>query len=230
MIVVGRNPKESHADYTYRVLRENILKLHMKPGEMVSEKLIADQLDVSRTPVHEAVLRLKEEGLIEIKARKESRVSYFSMDMINEGFFLRCNMDAVVLKLAAGRTSADLRRKMQDSLAEQKVFLEKKNFGEFLECDDRFHQLIYQAADKPICYKVVYNMSTHLSRMRYLLQILGQYEYIPMSYEEHKKMMDMIAFGMPEDFPVYDFAREHMRGIQKLLPAIESSYREYFQY
>ena len=230
MIVPERNPKESHADYTYRVLRDNILKLYMKPGEMINEKQIAQLLDVSRTPVHEAVLRLKEENLVEIKARKESRVSYFDVDMISEGFFLRCNMDAAALREAAGKTTAEVRKKLQESLAEQKRLLEEERYLEFLESDDRFHQLIYLAANRPICYSVVYKMSSHLVRMRCLLQILKQHDYLKASIEEHRKMLDVIAFGMPEDFDPYEFSREHMRGIKKLMPMIESSYKEYFQF
>ena len=81
MKIEVRNPGESHAEFAYRVLRSNILTLNMKPGMVINEKEIAAQLKISRTPVHEAVLKLKYEFLIDVRARKESKVSYIDVDL-----------------------------------------------------------------------------------------------------------------------------------------------------
>ena len=49
MIILDRNENESHREYAYRVMRENIMQLEMKPGEIVNEVKIAEELSISRT-------------------------------------------------------------------------------------------------------------------------------------------------------------------------------------
>ena len=124
MKIEVRNPGESHAEFAYRVLRSNILTLNMKPGMVINEKEIAAQLKISRTPVHEAVLKLKYEFLIDVRARKESKVSYIDVDLINEGFFLRRTLETAVLKAAIHQIGPDTRKKLLDNLKEQREIIE----------------------------------------------------------------------------------------------------------
>lgn len=230
MKIEVRNPGESHAEFAYRVLRSNILTLNMKPGMVINEKEIAAQLKISRTPVHEAVLKLKYEFLIDVRARKESKVSYIDVDLINEGFFLRRTLETAVLKAAFHQIGPDTRRKLLDNLKEQREIIEQNRLDEFLECDDRFHQLIYLAANKPLSFEVVHQMGSHLTRMRYLIRILRSYEFIPDSYREHEQIVHMLTFGIPAEFDVASFVANHIKGFQNYLPNIEKEYKEYFRY
>lgn len=54
-----QNVKGSTRDYTYQLLRKRILHLQLEPGTKISEKEIADELNVSRTPVREAFMKLE---------------------------------------------------------------------------------------------------------------------------------------------------------------------------
>ena len=182
MNVGARRDGESHAEYAYRIMRTNILDLTMKPGTVINEGDIAEQLAVSRTPVHEAVLKLKEEFLIDIRPRKESKVSYIDIDMVNEGFFIRRNLEPAAMKAAMKHIGPEYRKRLMENLRTQKEIIEEGRLEEFLTCDDEFHEIIYIAANKPLTFSVVQRMGSHLTRMRYLIQIFNCYDFIPVSF------------------------------------------------
>ena len=63
---IAKHDRESNRDYALRVIRENIINLELKPGTMISEQDIANELNLSRTPVHEAMQELSTTKIIEI--------------------------------------------------------------------------------------------------------------------------------------------------------------------
>ena len=70
---IEKLPKESNRDYAFRVIRDNIIKLVLKPGTMLSEQDLADELELSRTPVHEALQELSKSKIIEVFPQKTYR-------------------------------------------------------------------------------------------------------------------------------------------------------------
>ncbi|MEF9990835.1 MAG: GntR family transcriptional regulator [Romboutsia sp.] len=67
MILYEKREKENSKDYAYRVLKDNIMVLNLKPGELLSEAELSEKLGISRTPIREVLMRLKNEHLIEVK-------------------------------------------------------------------------------------------------------------------------------------------------------------------
>ncbi|MBD8952322.1 MAG: GntR family transcriptional regulator, partial [Subdoligranulum sp.] len=66
LLIPQPHPKESNREYACRVLRMNIMTFRLKPGEPLSEIELAKLLQMSRTPVHEAITTLHNDWLIEI--------------------------------------------------------------------------------------------------------------------------------------------------------------------
>lgn len=92
-------PKESNRDYALRVIRENIINLELKPGTMISEQDIANELNLSRTPVHEAMQELSTTKIIEILPQRGSYVSKIDMALVDEAVFMRSNLECAVAEL-----------------------------------------------------------------------------------------------------------------------------------
>ena len=59
MILYEKKEKENSKDYAYRVLKDNIMTLNLKPGELLSEAELSEKLGISRTPIREVLMRLK---------------------------------------------------------------------------------------------------------------------------------------------------------------------------
>ncbi|MCI8598836.1 MAG: FCD domain-containing protein [Lachnospiraceae bacterium] len=190
--ILDRKDKESHRDYAYRILRMNIMEFYMEPGCLIDESQLAEALNVSRMPIHEAVTKLKEERLIDVIPRKESKVSRINLAYANEGLFLRSTVEAAVLRLAINNASPDYLRRIWENLEQQKEVVSRENARhEFFQIDDEFHWMIYLAANKPVTLQIVKGAVAHLDRIRYLIRIVGAVDLESPSYQDHEKMYQM---------------------------------------
>ena len=153
-----RRKKENNREYAYRVLRDNIMTMQLLPGETLNEAELAEIFHVSRTPVHEAVIMLKEEMLVEVYPQSGSKVSYININTLKEGYFMRSVLEPEILATLAGSLSQDYVEKIKENLDLQKKVLEEKNedsIDAFFKLDNKFHQLIYQAGNKINVWRAV---------------------------------------------------------------------------
>ena len=109
MIKIEKYAKETNRDYALRAIRDNIIKLQIKPGSMISEQDIAEELNLSRTPVHEAMQELSKTKIIEIFPQKGSKVSLIDMTLVDEAVFMRSTIEAALTEEACTKaTSQDI--------------------------------------------------------------------------------------------------------------------------
>src|SRR5690348_1112122 len=102
----------------YSKIREEIITLNFKPGQMLSESEIGSVLGVSRTPIREAFLMLVQEGLLEILPQRGARVALISEKRYAENMFVRESLEISALKLVAKNwKSDDLRYKESEQKA-----------------------------------------------------------------------------------------------------------------
>ena len=164
-----RRKKENNREYAYRVLRDNIMTMQLLPGETLNEAELAEIFHVSRTPVHEAIIMLKEEMLVEVYPQSGSKVSYININTLKEGYFMRSVLEPEILATLAGSLSQDYVEKIKENLDLQKKVLEEKNedsIDAFFKLDNKFHQLIYQAGNKNNVWRAVRRVSSHYDRVR----------------------------------------------------------------
>lgn len=134
-------------------LREMILTGDLEPGFRLGEADLADRLQVSRTPVREALSRLTAEGLVEITPNRGARVIDLSADDIEQIFELRLRIEPHAVELAVGRlTDSEL-----DELDELAVDMlqyrsdgPRQRSGELYELNARFHAILVAAADNRV--------------------------------------------------------------------------------
>ena len=95
----AKREKETNREYALRVIRENIVKLELAPGSMISEQDIANELNLSRTPVHEAMQELSSTKIIEILPQRGSHVSLIDMDLVDEAIFVRATIESAITEM-----------------------------------------------------------------------------------------------------------------------------------
>ena len=148
VIYSERNEQESAKQFAYRILRRNILLLDMVPGEPISEKEIAKKLELSRTPVREALLELCRERLVEIYPQRGTRVALMDSRLVDQGRFLRETVELALLELACRSVSKDLIEQMEENLKEQEEAAQREDIIEFFLKDNDFHRLLFTACGK----------------------------------------------------------------------------------
>src|ERR1700694_2487601 len=102
----GRPRAATAASRIYSDLRTELVSLQRRPGEAVSEAEIALSYGVSRTPVREAILKLSDEGLLEIFPQSGIFVSRIPLAALPEAIIIRKALEATTAQLAAERAAA----------------------------------------------------------------------------------------------------------------------------
>ena len=164
--LLEKREKENNREYAYRTLRENIMTLELPPGETLNENELAEKMKVSRTPVHEAILMLKEEALAEVYPQSGSRVSRLEVERLNEGYFLRLQVEPEIMRQIAGNLSSEEIMAFKQNLKYQSEALKREDYlDEFYRLDEEFHHMIYRFSRKETIWRAVKNVCSHYDRV-----------------------------------------------------------------
>ena len=161
------------------MLRERIITLHYRPGLPLNEKSLAEEFQVSRTPIREALIRLSEENLVTIIPRSGVRVSDINLVDLQELIGMRLILERGVAKLA---TQNATEKDIQDleKLQEKVRSLKPEVVSEMMDCDTKFHQIIRQAAHNQLLDKFLKIIQHQFIRIEYLISYRP--ELIPTDY------------------------------------------------
>ncbi len=134
----------------YRAIKEKIIYLELKPGEKISEKEIADELNASRTPIREAFLMLEHEKLIVCKDSLGFSVRRFNMQDIAEYYELRIAIEDFAMTLMMDRITQKEIGLLKANVRDCKRIIKQGNIKEIIRCESEFHELLYRATKSEI--------------------------------------------------------------------------------
>jgi GntR family transcriptional regulator, rspAB operon transcriptional repressor len=130
------------AEHVRSVLREAILTLQLPPGSVVDRDAICAQLGVSKFPVSEALSRLQEEGLVEVRPRSGTTVSRIRRIDVMQATFIRRSLEVEAARSVAPDASRELIEQLEHNLGYQRSALDHGDSRGFQEFDLKFHALI----------------------------------------------------------------------------------------
>ncbi|WP_297135261.1 GntR family transcriptional regulator [Terrisporobacter sp.] len=190
MILYEKKDKENGKDYAYRVLKGNIMTLNLKPGELLSEADLSEKLGISRTPIREVLMRLKNEHLIEVKPQTGTYISLIDANMVEQALFMRYTLEREVLKEACNGVSDEIIMELEKNLFAQKLIADKNDSAvEFHELDQEFHELLFKGTNKGDIWNSILNMSTHYNRMRLLIELKNDKKKNMRDHEMYLKLI-----------------------------------------
>ncbi|WP_171133365.1 MULTISPECIES: GntR family transcriptional regulator [unclassified Ruegeria] len=198
----------------HHVMKQAILALDFPPGVSLRKAPICERLGVSRAPVSEAIARLAAEGLVDVVPQSGTRVSYFSMDEIREGAFLREALELATVAKVARDLTEDQRRLLNRNLRLQEVLIEDGDSVGFYQADEEFHDLLMEFTGYRRLSEVAQTVSLQVSRARML--ILPTPGRAAETLVEHRAIFDAIC--QRDERAAQDAMRHHLG---QLLPRIE---------
>lgn len=133
-------------EVAYNQLEKMIIFRDLEPGSMVSEKQLAEKLDLGRTPVREALQRLSYERMVEIHARRGIQIPVISVESQLKILEVRRDIEALCVKYAAVRASIDEKQEMQELATALEACAEKGNEVEYSALLKRIHTVLVKAA------------------------------------------------------------------------------------
>lgn len=178
-------------------MRQRIVSLEFAPGSNLSRKQLQDHYGVSSTPVRDVLLKLQEEGLVEIVPQSRTIVSLIDLEQARQAHFLRSSVErALVVQLASGEPDPVLIEVLENILQLQEESA-AKDLTAFAALDQRFHQELFVSASMIHVYSVIRRESMHIDRIRALhLPVGGKVEQI---LHDHRRIIDSIKAAKPDE-------------------------------
>lgn len=168
MKILSRNISENARTYAVRVLLYNIIHLELLPGSSVSENELSEALSLSRTPIREALIELSRINLVEILPQRGSYITKIDYELVEESRFMRLALENAVLNIVCQNIPKTYAEALSQNLQAQRNAQNQKDFDTFLNLDNEFHKLIFEAANKTWSYQIVKEQMVHFDRLRTL--------------------------------------------------------------
>jgi len=204
-------------------LRDAILSLDLVPGTVLARQELADHFGVSQTPVREALLRLAEEGLVDVFPQHATLVSRIDIAAARQAHFLRRSIELELVHQLALEAPAGLVEQMKATISQQAALSAAQRYGDFVGADRAFHRLMYEAGGVPDLWELVGRVSGHVDRLRRLhLPTAGKTEAI---LRDHRAIVRCIEAKDPA--AAQAALRKHLSGT---LSAVDDICRQYPDY
>lgn len=213
------------APQVFEQLRARIVSMELAPGTVLVRSELAEAFGVSQTPIRDALIKLGEEGLVQIFAQHATVVSRIDLAAATQAHLLRQALELeIVERLAAGEADAALEARLTDALARQEATgtLTDADCVEFIEADQAFHQAMYVALGLEALWALVRRQSGHIDRLcRLHLPEAGN---IASVLAQHEQIAATIARREPS--AARTAVREHLNDLLGRIDEIRRLYPE----
>ena len=181
----------------YNSIKQKIITCEYAPGTYLSEELITDQLKISRTPVRDALSRLEQEGLLEIRPKKGIMVTTLSIKDVNMIFEIRKMYEPYILINYGSLIPEDRLDEFYQIFSYKNADSECfQNNNYFYDLDSSFHMLIVNACPNIYLRQNYELIQTQSERFRYMTGNVSN-NRLEETFKEH---VDIIVNCLQKDW------------------------------
>lgn len=215
-----KNQKASLTQQAYSKLKERIMTGKFSVGEHYLEPEIAEMLGISRTPAREALIRLSQEGLIDLKPRRGVLVKPIFVHDLKEIYEVLTSLESTAVWLAAKRRIAgkDMRR-LKSAVDEMDEALERDDLDAWAAADVKFHMLLVELGNNNRIRQLVKTYFDQAHRVRMLTLKLRPKPVD--SNKDHRAVVEMIEKDKAEEARRIHYEHREKAGVL-LLSLLES--------
>lgn len=181
------------AERAYREIKARILENEFPAGSIMLEQELAALLEMSRTPVREALIRLADEGLVDILPQRGSFVAPIRLRDVEEAQFIRESLEVAVARRLAGHCSPRFLSELRLNLARQESAVAERDRDLFLELDEAFHRGLCEEAGLSKSWRVIQSVKLQMDRVRYLS--LPEPGHLDVLLAQHRQITSAIESG-----------------------------------
>ena len=204
-------------DLVYLELKHKILTGEIVSQTRLMEIDLSEKMNVSRTPIREAIKRLADDGLVKVEPRRGAYVANISIKDMLDVFEVREDMEGFVAKLAARRITDEGRAQLKAIAAEYEAAIEKADDKErIIELDEKFHNFIVKCSGNETLRELVNYVQELSLRFRYLYY--DDSSLYESTAEQHNRIMDAINSGRENDARVE--ADAHVKALKEFVFAL----------
>jgi GntR family transcriptional regulator, rspAB operon transcriptional repressor len=205
-------------------LRRRLVELAYAPGEAISEKVLALEFGVSRTPVRDALLRLAEEKLVLVRPQRGTFAARIDLAAVRDAMVIRQALERVTVRAAAQAVGGGSRPDLQALLDLQAVHDAAEDLTRFHQADDAFHAAIATLGGHPSIWRVIKTEKAHVERCRALALPVAARRRTVM--QQHRDVLRAISTGDPD--AAEKAMAEHLADVLPNLAALRARHPDYF--
>lgn len=205
-------------------LREEIVTARLLPRTPLSEHELTARFGVSRTPIREALIKLAEEGLVDIYPQHGSFVAPIRIVDVYDSQFVRESLECAAIALAAEKIDAEQSKQLSAVFDRQTAWHKVADNERFFDADEEMHAMLMQIAGHAQVWRYVESAKAQMDRVRHLTvrRPLKRNSVLA----EHQAIIDGVlrrdAKGAVEAL------RTHLRGLFKSLEILTAEHGSYF--
>lgn len=197
-------------EMVYRTLRDRIVHMELLPGSVISTQEIANQMQVSRTPVREAFIRLQQEELLYMAPQRYTMVSRIDLRRVQEERFIREAIELANLYRFVPVASPEVLERMRQFIEEQTAAVDERRYLDHIEQDNQFHSMMLRETDQRLALNIIRQMNGHYDRSR--LVAIWDERNAYLAIEQHREMVGLIQ---KKDIPALQvLMRRHLGLLQ----------------
>ena len=209
----------------FEALRAEIVGLVLPPGAALARTALQARFQVSSTPLRDALLRLRAEGLVDVFPQHATRVSLIDLDAATQAHFLRRSIEIEIAKVLAEAPPAGLAARLRAITEQQEWLTGRGELDPFAALDLAFHELLYEAAGVAHLWQLVRRESGQIDRLRRLhLPVDGKARQV---VADHFAIIAAIEAGNGPRAQA--LVREHLSKSIAFAPTIRTRFPAYFR-
>ena len=214
----------------YHELRDDILSLVYKPGQLISENAIAAHYQVSRSPIRGVFTRLANENLLDVQPQKGTYVSLLDIEYIREIIYMRTIVEKDVLCQTARSINDELIKKLASNLKRQKALAAKgkeADLSSYYELDSAFHESCFRHIGRQRLWHILQDSQVHYHRFR-MLDIVSQ-EILEKLWQQHDSIYQ--ALCRQDEQQIGRILQEHLQdGLNRIEEQVMTEHPDYFSF
>jgi DNA-binding GntR family transcriptional regulator len=211
----------------YTQLVSDIVTLRFRPGQTLSENELAQEYGVSRTPVREAVQRLRHAGLVEVRPQSATVVSKIDLSRFREAQFVRETLETACIEQALSRPEPIAARDvaaMRREISAQRAYAADGDAVAFVRHDEAMHRIICSLSGHAHVWDTIAQSKVHLDRIRHMSLVTQ--DVMRALIRQHKAIVDAMAASDARH--AVTVARGHTRETLRVLPELLERHPDHF--
>jgi len=215
---------ETMAMRVVEALRDEIVTMGLKPGDVISESDIAGRYGVSRQPVREAFIRLAQQGLLLIRPKRATVVKKISPEGVRQSRFIRESIEVEIIRRVAAEGRGDAAGVLSGLIGEQDAASAADDSRRFHTLDELFHRTLARLAGVEYAWQLIDDHKMQLDRVRYLTLGVSSSQR---AIAEHRRIAEAVAAADP--VAAEAAMRAHLARAEVLLNQTITDFPDYFE-
>ena len=182
--------KHSLKQVVYEKIKELILTQEVKPGEILNERRLSEKLNVSRTPIREALKSLEKDDLVHYKPYVGAIVNEINQEDFKHIFQVRQSLELLAAEIAYDKMNNETIRKLESCMHEQDLLAKsaEANMADFIKLDMDFHNIIVNVTGNNILRQFLWELRDKTYTLGINALKTGETRYIQ-TIQEHRNIV-----------------------------------------